>query len=61
MAIPATHSETPIEPTYDENGVDREQIRQMLKLSPVERLRRVQEFVESALAIRELNEKRPVR
>ena len=41
--------------------VDRAQIRQMLDLSAEERLRRVQEFVESALAIRELNEERPLR
>jgi hypothetical protein len=45
----------------DENGVDRTQIRRMMDLSPEERLRRVQEFVESLLEIRELNEKRPVR
>ena len=30
-----------------ENGVDRAQIREMLKLTPSERLRRVQEFTES--------------
>jgi hypothetical protein len=41
--------------------VDRAQIRQMLDLSAEERLRRVQEFVESALAIRKLNEERPLR
>ena len=41
--------------------VDRAQIRQMLDLSAEERLRRVQEFVESALAIRELNEERAIR
>lgn len=39
------------------DGVDREQIRAMLRLTPEERLRRVQEFVESVLEIRELNEK----
>ena len=60
MASPPD-SQVPIQPTFDENGIDREQIRQMLKLSPEERLRRVQEFVEAALAIRELNEKRPIR
>jgi hypothetical protein len=48
-------------PIYDANGVDRSQIREMLRLTPEERLRRVQEFVESALEIRKLNEKRPVR
>jgi hypothetical protein len=45
----------------DENGVDRAQIRAMLALTPEERLRRVEEFVESALEIRELNGARPVR
>lgn len=30
----------PIEPTYDENGIDREQIRRMLDLAPEARLRR---------------------
>ena len=51
----------PPEPDIDENGVDRAQIRAMLALTPEERLRRVEEFVESALEIRELNEARPVR
>lgn len=37
----------------DENGVDRAQIRAMLALSPEERLKRVEEFVESVLEIRE--------
>ena len=60
MALPAD-SQAPIQPTFDQNGIDREQIRQMLKLSPEERLRRVQEFVEAALELRELNEKRPIR
>jgi hypothetical protein len=45
----------------DANGVDREQIRAMLRLTPEERLKRVQEFVESMLEIRELNEKRSIR
>jgi len=47
--------------THDANGVDRAQIRDMLRLTPEQRLLRVQEFVESVLEIRELNEKRPVR
>jgi len=51
----------PQKPDIDENGVDRAQIRAMLALTPEERLRRVEEFVESALEIRELNEARPVR
>jgi len=50
-----------MEPDIDENGVDRAQIRAMLRLSPEERLRKVEEFVEGVLEIRELNEPRPVR
>ena len=45
----------------DENGVDRAQIRAMLALSPEERLKRVEEFVESVLEIRERNAARPLR
>jgi hypothetical protein len=45
----------------DENGVDRSQIREMLRLTPEQRLTRIQDFVESVLAIRALNEARPVR
>ena len=45
----------------DENGVDRCQIRTMLRLTPEERLARVEEFVESVRQIRELNEERPLR
>lgn len=45
----------------DDNGVDRTQIREMLRLTPEQRLRRVQEFVESLLELRALNEKRSVR
>jgi hypothetical protein len=53
--------DTPAAPDIDENGVDREQIRAMLRLTPEERLRFVEDFVESALEIRELNAARPVR
>jgi hypothetical protein len=42
-------------PDIDAAGVDREQIRAFLKLTPEERLRRVQEHVESILEIREIN------
>ena len=52
---------TPRTPDIDESGVDREQIRAMLRLTPEERLRAVQEFVESAMEIRELNGARRVR
>ncbi len=51
----------PTEPDIDASGVDRAQIRAMLRLAPEERLRKVEEFLESALEIRELNEARPVR
>ena len=42
-------------PDIDAAGVDREQIRAFLKLTPEERLRRVEEHVESVLEIREIN------
>ncbi len=51
----------PSKPDIDDDGVDRAQIRAMLRLTPEERLRKVEEFIESALEIRELNEARPVR
>lgn len=57
----APPEETPAASDIDENGVDRAQIRAMLRLTPEERLRYVEEFVESALEIRELNAARPVR
>lgn len=57
----APSDSVPVEPDIDENGVDRAQIRAMLDLTPTERLRRVQEFVESAMRIREANAKRPIR
>ena len=56
----APRDDTPAAPDIDENGVDREQIRAMLRLTPEERLRFVEDFVESALEIRELNATRPV-
>lgn len=48
-------------PDIDASGVDRAQIRAMLALTPEGRLRRVEEFVEAALEIRELNGSGPVR
>ncbi|HKO48503.1 MAG TPA: hypothetical protein VJV79_12315 [Polyangiaceae bacterium] len=58
----------PPEPAFDErpsladkNGVDRAQIREMLQLTPEQRLARIQDFVEAVLVIRELNEARPLR
>jgi hypothetical protein len=56
-----TPAAPPVAPDIDENDVDREQIRAMLRLTPEERLRFVEEFVESALGFRELNAARPVR
>jgi hypothetical protein len=52
---------TALQVDIDENGVDGAQIRAMLALTPEERLRRVEGFVESALEIRELNAARQVR
>jgi hypothetical protein len=51
----------PEPPDIDAYGVGRAQIRAMLRLSPEERLRRVEEFVESVLEIRDLSGPRPVR
>ena len=58
---PSPRDDTPVTPDIDENGVDRAQIRAMLRPTPEERLRFVEEFVESALEIRELNAPRPLR
>jgi hypothetical protein len=49
------------EPDIDAQGVDRGQIRSMLALTPEERLRRMQEYVESVSAIRDLNAARVLR
>ena len=49
----------PSEPDIDENGIDRAQIRAMLALSPADRLKRIEEFVQSLLEIRPLNERSP--
>jgi len=59
VATPPTFA--PVAPDIDANGVDRAQIRAMLDLTPEERLRKAQEFIEAALQIRELNEPRPIR
>ena len=53
--------ENPQDPDIDESGVDREQIRAMLRLTPEERLRTIQAFVESAMEIWERNGARAVR
>jgi hypothetical protein len=57
----APPDDTPAAPDIDQDGVDRAQIRAMLALTPEERLRRVEEFVEAALEIRDLNARRPLR
>jgi hypothetical protein len=57
---PPAHTK-PEPPEIDENGVDRAQIRAMLALTPEERLKKVEDFLDSALEIRELNDARPVR
>jgi hypothetical protein len=48
----------PAEPDVDENGVDLAQIREMLDLTPAERLSFVSDFMSSLLAIRARNENR---
>jgi hypothetical protein len=58
---PEPEDARPAAPDIDENGVDRAQIRAMLRLTPEERLRYVEEFVESALEIRDLNAAGPLR
>ena len=45
----------PVESDIDENGVDRAQIRQMLDLTPAQRLLVVQNFADSIAEIRRLN------
>jgi hypothetical protein len=46
------------DPTTDDQGVDRSLIREMLALSPSERLLRLQDIVEGVLEIRERNARR---
>lgn len=40
---------------FDDEGVDRTQIREMLKLSPSERLQRLEDLVDFILRVREAN------
>jgi len=47
--------------SHDANGVDLDQVREMLALSPEQRLARVEEFVQSMLEIRDLNEAGSIR
>ena len=48
-------------PEVDANGVDRSQIRAALRLTPVERLRRAEQFAEGTLRVWEQNGIRPLR
>jgi hypothetical protein len=57
---PSSDDDFPM-PEIDANGVDRAQIRAALRLTPVERLRRAQEFAEDTLRIWEQNGIRPLR
>jgi hypothetical protein len=45
----------PPESAYDEQGVDRSLIWEMLELSPIERVRRLDDMVAGILEIRALN------
>jgi len=49
------------QPVYDENGVDLTLVRKMLRLTPEERLRYMQEFVEDILETWQHNGTRPLR
>ena len=51
----------PCEPDIDANGVDLAQIREMLDLTPAERLLVIQNLADSIAEIRALNGPRPVR
>jgi hypothetical protein len=48
-------------PEIDANGVDRSQIRAALRLTPVERLRRAEQFLEDTMRVWEQNGIRPLR
>jgi hypothetical protein len=48
-------------PDVDANGVDRAQVRRMLALSPVARLRWLEETMEDIAELRQLNEKHAIR
>lgn len=59
--LQSNSSRAPEAPLVDDNGVDRTQIRQMLALTPEQRLRVLQDHAESVLAIREANGIRALR
>jgi hypothetical protein len=48
-------------PEIDANGIDRSQIRAALRLTPAERLRRAEQFMNDTLRIWEQNGIRPLR
>jgi hypothetical protein len=52
---PAEPELAPGEPDIDDNGVDRAQIREMLDLSPAERLLVIENLADSIAEIRRLN------
>ena len=58
---PDADADRPAEPDIDDQGVDRAQIRDMLALTPEERLRRLEGFVTGILEIRALNAGRAIR
>jgi hypothetical protein len=51
----------PCEPDFDENGVDLAQIREMLDLTPSERLMVIENLADSIARIRKLNDPSAVR
>jgi hypothetical protein len=61
MDLRADPDPVPCEPDIDENGVDLAQIREMLDLTPAERLLVIQNLADGVAEIRALNEPRPVR
>jgi hypothetical protein len=62
MRPPAgSESPTPLLVDIDANGVDHAQIRAMLDLSPEERLRKVEDFAQGLVEIRDRNAGRPIR
>ncbi len=50
-----------VEPDLDDSGVDLAQIREMLDLTPAERLLVIQNLTDSIAEIRALNGPRPIR
>ena len=58
---PCLPAPRPGEPEIDENGVDLAQVREMLALTPDERLLVIQNLVDSVAEIRAPNAPRPLR